>query len=186
MEALFVNAAYFDFGFFCCRPSISTMCDTFLVLEHLMNHDLACLVSMHVQLSGRNKTKALEGRYRRNVEYLSRNTLYFTDLMMDTKPRDTRTPNGLLKWALDSKEYLPTRCHAPAGTRIYPVYQLHSSGLRNRDNLPPDWHHKLEYTEITNTPPFPPVPWHKVLTIPRAYEMLFEVKEAWGAYDDCM
>ena len=164
------------------------MSNTFRLLEQLLDHDLACLVSMHVLLSGSTKTKALEGRYRRDVQYLSRNTLYFTDLMKDDGPRNVRTPEGLLKWSVDSKEYLPSTCRAPAGAVIYPVYQVHSDGLRVWHNLPPDWHSGvgLDCDDITRTPPFPPVPWHKVAATPRFFGDTsgFQVREAWGMYDD--
>lgn len=156
------------------------MTDTFWLIEQLLNHDLACLVSTHVLLSAKNMAKALEGRYRRDVLYLTgRNILYFIDLMTGIED-DARTPEGLYKFAVDDQEYLPTTCVVPANAVIWTVYQAHTGKVRDRTKRRPCW--PSEYSTIINTPPHPPIPWDKVASVDRPWPYSPErsVKEAWG------
>lgn len=149
----------------------------FLLLEGVLNRDLACLVSMHVLLSV--KTKALEGRYRREVvRLLMGNTLYFIDLLGEED--GARTPEGLHRFAVDDQEYLPTTCAVPAGAKIFPIYQSHTGKVHTPLSG------KSGYTHVVDTPPHPPIPWHRISLTDRPWPHSPErrAKESWGVYDD--
>lgn len=157
----------------------------FQLLEGRLNHDLACLISMHVLFPV--KTKALEGRYRREVsDFQGQKWLYFIDLM-SSDAEDDRTPEGLYRWAADNQEYLPTKCPVPAGTVIFPIYQCHTGKMRDRTKRPYRCRPSpFRYTNIFTAPPHPPVPWHNVRSTERlaSHNSELLVTEPWGLNDD--
>lgn len=104
--------------------------EVFRLLRHVLNDDLSGLIATYVALQKR--TLSLEWRYRREVvRYEGSDTLFIVDLLMTDGAENARREDGLLFWVFDDTDYVPTRCHVPAGTKVCEWMQVHTTFLRD-------------------------------------------------------